>query len=202
MTDFESRRQLLKGAGFLAGATVLFASWMGWGIGGEASVRYVDDLATMLAALTATLLCFGAGARHAGELRRFWWVLAAACGAWTLAESIWAVSELALRVSVPVPSWADVGYLAGSALAVSALGCPSRSSCLDRCLRTDRARAGATRAPGLGPGRAGKRPKSRPRRSAMNSVRVTVECDNRCHQPRRVSAAQRNSSGLRPTASM
>lgn len=56
-------------------------------------------------------------------MRRFWWLLAAACGAWTLGEFIWGVYDVALRESVPVPSWADVGYLAGVPLAVIALVC-------------------------------------------------------------------------------
>jgi hypothetical protein len=122
MARYALIRPFITGAGFLTFATVLFAAWVGWGIGGEASVRYVDDLATVAAALIATLLCFYAGTRQA-ELRRFWWLLAAACGVWMLAESIWAVYELVLRDEVPVPSWADVGYLAGIPLAAMALVC-------------------------------------------------------------------------------
>jgi hypothetical protein len=56
-------------------------------------------------------------------MRPFWWLLAGACGAWTLAEGTWAVYELVLHDPVPVPSWADVGYLAGIPLAVGALVC-------------------------------------------------------------------------------
>jgi hypothetical protein len=123
MAVYASHGRFLKGAGTLACATALFAAWVGWGIGGEASVRYVDDLATVLAALTATLLCVRAGTRQASELRRFWWLLAGACGAWTIAESIWAVYELILNDPVPVPSWADIGYLAGIPLAALALVC-------------------------------------------------------------------------------
>ena len=48
-------------------------------------------------------------------------LLALASGAWTLGESIWAVYDLVLREEVPVPSWADVGYLSGIPLAVAAL---------------------------------------------------------------------------------
>ena len=123
MAALASHGRFLKGAGILACATALFAAWVGWGIGGEASVRYVDDLATVLAAFTATLLCVRAGTRQASELRRFWWLLAGACGAWTIAESIWAVYELILKDPVPVPSWADIGYLAGIPLAALALVC-------------------------------------------------------------------------------
>jgi hypothetical protein len=113
----------LRGAGIVVFATGVFAAWVGWGIGGEQTVTYVDDLATALAALTATVLCAQAGSRQTGDLRRFWWLLAAACGAWTLGEAIWAVYDLVLRESVPVPSWADVGYLGAIPLAVIALVC-------------------------------------------------------------------------------
>jgi hypothetical protein len=94
-----------------------------WDIGGDASVLYGDDLATALAALIATVLCLHAGTRQARELRRFWWLLAGACGAWTLGEAIWAVYDLVLFEPVPVPSWADVGYLTGIPLVVLALVC-------------------------------------------------------------------------------
>jgi hypothetical protein len=119
----QEHQRFLKAAGIVALATGLFATWVKWGIGGDTSVRYFDDLATVLAVLAATVLCLRAGARHAGELRLFWWLLAGACGAWTLAEMTWALYELVLHESVPVPSWADVGYLAGIPLAVVALVC-------------------------------------------------------------------------------
>ena len=44
-----------------------------------------------------------------------------ALGAWTAAEVIWAVYNLVLHVAVPVPSWADVGYLSAIPLVAAAL---------------------------------------------------------------------------------
>jgi hypothetical protein len=102
-------------------ATAAFCACLAWGVGGELFVLYVDDLGTVLAALAATVLCLRAGSRQAGRLRLFWWLLALASGAWTLGETIWAVYDLVLREEVPVPSWADVGYLSGIPLAVAAL---------------------------------------------------------------------------------
>lgn len=102
-------------------ATAWYTAWLAWGVGGERSVLYVADLGTVLAALVATALCLRAGFRHAGTLRRFWLLLAAACGAWTVAEAIWAVYQLVLGTEVPVPSLADVGYLGAIPLAVAAL---------------------------------------------------------------------------------
>jgi hypothetical protein len=116
-------QRFIKATGIVALATGLFAGWVTWDVGGETSALYGDDLATALAALTATVLCVHAGARHAGQLRLFWWLLAGACGAWTLGETTWGVYDLVLREPVPVPSWADVGYLAGIPLAVVALVC-------------------------------------------------------------------------------
>jgi hypothetical protein len=123
MEHAQEHQRFLKSFGVAALATGAFAAWVGWGIGGETSVSYVDDVATVLAALTATLLCVRAGNRNTRELRPFWWLLAGACGAWALAETIWGVYELVLREEVPVPSWADLGYLGAIPLAVGALVC-------------------------------------------------------------------------------
>ncbi len=123
MDDRHERRRLLGAAGTAGLATAVFCAWMVWDIGGKTVVGYVDDLGTTLAALTATGLCLRAGARQMGKLRRFWWLLAAACGSWTLGEATWAVYDLVLAQEVPVPSWADVGYLTAIPLAVAALLC-------------------------------------------------------------------------------
>lgn len=102
-------------------ATAIFAASVGWRVGGELTTAYVDDLGTVLAALAASVLCLHAGIRQRDRLRRFWWLLAAACAAWTLGEVIWAVYDLVLGRAVPLPSWADVGYLGAIPLAVAAL---------------------------------------------------------------------------------
>jgi len=102
-------------------ASVAFALWIGLRIGGTLTTEYVDDVATVLAALAATSLCFRAASRNEGRLRLFWLLLALACGAWTLAETIWAGYDLVLHQAVPVPSWADIGYLSAIPLVVAAL---------------------------------------------------------------------------------
>jgi len=84
-------------------------------------VKDFDDVATALAALAAALLCLRAGLSCEVTLRRFWLLLAAACGAWTAAEVIWALYDLVLHIAVPVPSWADLGYLSAIPLVVAAL---------------------------------------------------------------------------------
>jgi diguanylate cyclase len=102
-------------------AVVVFAAWVGAGLGGETVVRYVDDLATAAAALVAAGACFHAARKQTGRLRLFWALLAAATAAWTLGELLWALYDLILVGSVPVPSWADAAYLAAIPLAAAAL---------------------------------------------------------------------------------
>ena len=102
-------------------ASVLLAAWLQWNVGGDTVTLYVDDIATAAAALLASLLCLRAGRRVEGRMRRFWWLLAAAAGAWALAEMTWGFYDLVLGDDVPVVSWADVGYLCAIPLAIAAL---------------------------------------------------------------------------------
>ncbi len=105
-----------------ASVCLVFVLWLIIRIGGSTGVLDFDDVVTALAAMTACLACLSAARQH-GAARRFWLLLAMALGAWTLAEVIWAVYDLVLHVAVPVPSWADVGYLGAIPLAAAALLC-------------------------------------------------------------------------------
>jgi hypothetical protein len=105
----------------IAAALILAAAWIGLGLGDEGYERHLDDISTAVAALGATGLCVWAGLRTAGDLRRFWWLLAAACGAWALGEIAWASYRFAVSGEVPVPSWADAAHLAAIPLAAAAL---------------------------------------------------------------------------------
>jgi hypothetical protein len=117
-----SRKRRRAGAGVVVLVAIAwFAAWLKWRIGGTTSVQDFDDVGTALAALAATWSCLRAGRAPGATARRFWLLLAAACGAWTLAEVIWAVYDIVLRTAVPVPSWADVGYLSAIPLVVGAL---------------------------------------------------------------------------------
>jgi hypothetical protein len=99
----------------------LFAAEIASGLGGDSAVRYVDDLGTLAAALAAAALCVRAADRHAEAWRPFWRLLAAATGFWALGELLWALYDLILDGSVPVPSWADAAYLAAIPCAAAAL---------------------------------------------------------------------------------
>lgn len=114
-------RRRSGGAAVVLAVSGLFAAWLGWHIGGPSSVRDFDDTVTALSALAATVACARAASAQLGRLRRFWLLLAAALAAWALAEVIWEVYDVVLRVPVPVPSWADVGYLGAIPLAAAAL---------------------------------------------------------------------------------
>ena len=116
-----SSRRFLSAVGVVALATGVFAAWIGLRVGGAHVTLWVDDLLTPLAALVACVLCFRARARHDGRMRLFWSLLGAATACWTIAEVIWGYYALIRNVAVPVPSWADLGYLSAIPLAVAAL---------------------------------------------------------------------------------
>jgi len=102
-------------------ATGVLGIWIGLHVGGARVTLWVDDVATPLAALIACVLCLRARARHGGRMRLFWSLLGCATASWTLAEVVWGYYALILNVEVPVPSWADLGYLSAIPLAVAAL---------------------------------------------------------------------------------
>jgi hypothetical protein len=121
MERAREKPRLLLGAAAAAAAAALFVAWIGLEVGGARTTLWVDDLATPLAAAIACASCVRAGARQRGRMRLFWALLAGATACWTLAEVVWALYALALDVEVPVPSWADVGYLSAIALTVAGL---------------------------------------------------------------------------------
>jgi diguanylate cyclase len=100
--------------------------------GGASLVAYISDVTTAAAATAACVACAFAGRRCASSMRAFWWVLAAALGAWACAEWVWTWYEVVLRVQVPTLSWADVGYLAAPVLAVAAFACHPATRSRDR----------------------------------------------------------------------
>jgi hypothetical protein len=130
--EFDDRREVravdrhraeLAAAASALSITFVFFLWLVLHVGGDSGVRYFDDIVTALAALSACVACLLAGRRRSGSERRFWLLLGLALGAWTFAEAIWGVYDLVLNTAVPVPSWADVGYLGAIPLAAAALLC-------------------------------------------------------------------------------
>lgn len=91
--------------------------------GGRDTVVAVSDLLVAAAAVWAAAACALVARRSVGWMRAFWWLLAAASASWACGELIWTWYEVALDRPVPYPSWADVGYLGGTPLAVAAFAC-------------------------------------------------------------------------------
>jgi hypothetical protein len=114
-------RRFLGAVGVVVLVTGVFAAWIDLHVGGARVTLWVDDVLTPLAALIACVLCLRARARHSGRMRLFWSLLGCATAFWTFAEIVWGYYALVLGVEVPVPSWADVGYLSAIPLAVAAL---------------------------------------------------------------------------------
>jgi diguanylate cyclase (GGDEF)-like protein len=82
---------------------------------------YYDDLGELaVAAAAAGCAAWRARASSDRALRRSWWILAAACGCWTVGEAFWSWFELGAGTS-PFPSAADVGFLCFPLLAAIAL---------------------------------------------------------------------------------
>jgi hypothetical protein len=116
----DGRTRVRRAMGLAAGGTALFGVLVGMNVGGDTAARWVGDVGTFAGALIACLFCIGAARRHGGDLRRLWWLLAAACGAWTVGELIWGLDELILHTD-PTPSLADAAYLAAIPLALAGL---------------------------------------------------------------------------------
>lgn len=108
---------------FFVGLALVTTAYVGMLIvspGGHDRTIGISDIVMTLAASIASLSCALTGRRHAGGMRAFWWLLAAACASWASGEAIWSWYEVVRGVEVPYPSWADVGYLIGTPLAVAA----------------------------------------------------------------------------------
>jgi hypothetical protein len=114
------QRHVVRAFWAFAALTLAFAVWTGVGVGGGQVSLYVDDLATVAAALIATVVCVRAARWQEGRLRLFWWLIGGASAAWALGEIIWAYYDLVLG-DVPAASWADAAYLAALPLTATAL---------------------------------------------------------------------------------
>jgi signal transduction histidine kinase len=117
---------------FVAGSValaILFLVWILLGLGGRTATKLVSDLFQAATALVAASACFNAARRNpygfgrawTASLHRAWRLLGSAALAWGLGQVVWTVQELRLPndATVPVPSLADVGYLAALPLLIA-----------------------------------------------------------------------------------
>ena len=99
----------------------LFAVWVTTSIGGASATRNFDDIATLVVAALAAVTCLLAARRHTGRNRAFWLLLGTAAALWAFGEGAWGFYDIALGREVPVPSYADIGYLGAIPVALVAL---------------------------------------------------------------------------------
>ncbi|ACV81571.1 putative bifunctional diguanylate cyclase/phosphodiesterase [Nakamurella multipartita] len=126
------RRPAAVVAGVITGILVLagLLSALLYGADSDPS-GLVSNLAQLTAAALATAAAAGAARRSepAGRLR--WWLVALACGLWTIGQSYWCYVELILGQDVPEVSPADLFFLSFTALMIVAVA-PTGGSRSDR----------------------------------------------------------------------
>jgi PAS domain S-box-containing protein len=107
------------GAGSAGTLAIAFVVWTVLRIGGDEATVAVDDIGEAVAAAIAAVSCGLAAGRSSSRARLAWGFFAASAASWAVGETIWSVYEVALGVSVPFPSAADVGFLVAVPLAVA-----------------------------------------------------------------------------------
>ncbi|HEY8680222.1 MAG TPA: ATP-binding protein [Candidatus Dormibacteraeota bacterium] len=123
MTDFA--RRVLRFCGYAHTSTRFFRAvaigfalvaiayevCIAFNLGGAWFATAVDDIGSGVAALLAAVAC-GVAACLTRRATRFGWALLAVSAlAWAAGETYWSYIEVGLGLTVPSPSWADVGYL-------------------------------------------------------------------------------------------
>src|SRR6266699_3432679 len=88
---------------------------------GEHAVTVIDDLGEAVAAAIASAACAWAASRAAGKDRLGWALMSISAGLWAAGEVVWSIYEVGLRVTVPSPSLADVGFLLAVPFAVAGI---------------------------------------------------------------------------------
>ena len=113
-------RRFAVAAAVAALLSVAFTVWVGFKIGGDRSVTFVDDIGEAVAALIAAASCGYASWRATSRMRIAWALLAASALSWGIGEVIWSYIEIVQQAN-PFPSAADGGFLPAVPLAVAAV---------------------------------------------------------------------------------
>jgi PAS domain S-box-containing protein len=116
---FRGWRAFTLAATGAAVVSVAFIVWTTLRIGGDAITIGVDDIGEAVAAMTAAVSCGLAALRTSNRTRIAWGFFAASALSWGIGEVVWSIYEVAMGVSVPFPSGADVGFLLSIPLAVA-----------------------------------------------------------------------------------
>jgi diguanylate cyclase (GGDEF)-like protein len=110
------------------GAFLAFLAFLVVRPAGDATIRFVANLATGVAPMVAAASCGRAAARATGRSRRAWGLLAGSAASWGVGQAIWFWYEQIVHLELPFPSLADLGYLGAIPLgAVAMLAFPSRA---------------------------------------------------------------------------
>jgi signal transduction histidine kinase len=105
---------------YLVAAGVLVAVFVAWTQLSWPGERPFVNVTTTLVPLLAGLL-LARRAAQGGRNRAAWFLLALACWAWATGNLVWTIYELVLHIEAPLPSPADLGYLALLPLAAASL---------------------------------------------------------------------------------
>jgi signal transduction histidine kinase len=116
-----SKRFFVGAAAASAVATVTFAAWIYFQVGGMALCAAVDDFGELAAALLAVAGCAVAACRADGRNRSAWLLVGLAAGSWALGEAARTYAEVFQHTAVANPSLADLGFLGTVPLGIAGL---------------------------------------------------------------------------------
>jgi diguanylate cyclase len=108
----------------VAALVALYIVWVGLSVGGYRVAGGFDDISEFIAAAIAAICCLVAARRtDQPRLRTTWRWLAGSAAAWAAGEIVWTIYDArsAARPSVPMPSYADIGFVVSLVLALVAL---------------------------------------------------------------------------------
>src|SRR5216683_2125470 len=101
--------------------SIAYALNMRFVLAGQQAVTAIDDIGEAVAAALASAACVWAASRASGRDRLGWALMAISTGLWAAGEVVWSIYEVGLRVTVPSPSLADVGFLLAVPFAVAGI---------------------------------------------------------------------------------
>lgn len=104
-----------------AAAILLQALAVTTGLVSNQTAIIVNDVAWTAASILAAVSSFRAARAAPGAERKAWMIFSAACAAWAAGQIAWDVYELYLGITVPFPSYADIGYFAYGPLMILGL---------------------------------------------------------------------------------
>jgi hypothetical protein len=115
------QRTFVIAVAVVALASIAYAFILKTGIFGDRAVTAIDDIGEAVAAAIASGACAWAARRALGKERLGWTLMSISTGLWAAGEVAWSVYEVGLRVTVPSPSLADVGFLSAVPFAIAGI---------------------------------------------------------------------------------